>query len=52
MQQLMYVLPFVAGGLILALLISRSISILSLGEEIAKGLGQNTRLIKLLINEQ
>ncbi|WP_419393480.1 FecCD family ABC transporter permease [Cytobacillus praedii] len=48
MQQLMYVLPFVAGGLILALLISRSISILSLGEEIAKGLGQNTRLIKLL----
>ncbi|MFE8696603.1 FecCD family ABC transporter permease [Cytobacillus sp. FJAT-53684] len=48
MEQLMYVIPFVLGGLILAIFLSRSISILSLGEEIAKGLGQNTNIIKIL----
>ncbi|MDF2902632.1 MAG: ferrichrome transporter permease [Bacillus sp. (in: firmicutes)] len=48
MSQVKYVLPFVFAGLILALLLSRSISILSLGEEIAKGLGQNTMMIKIL----
>ncbi|MCR1898802.1 iron ABC transporter permease [Irregularibacter muris] len=48
MLQLKYVLPFVIIGLILALFLSRSISILSLGEEVAKGLGQNTTFVKLL----
>ncbi|WP_066399532.1 FecCD family ABC transporter permease [Cytobacillus eiseniae] len=47
-QQLYYVLPFVIAGIVLAILLSRSISILSLGDEIAKGLGQNTKVIKLL----
>lgn len=46
--QLTYIIPIVAVGLILAVLLSRSISILSLGEEIAKGLGQNTMTIRLL----
>ncbi|MDF1508655.1 iron ABC transporter permease [Robertmurraya sp. DFI.2.37] len=48
MEQLMYVAPFVLAGLILAIILSRSISILSLGEDIAKGLGQNTGAIKFL----
>ena len=40
----------VAGvaGLLLAMMISRSITILSLGEEVSKGLGQNPFLIKSL----
>jgi iron complex transport system permease protein len=35
-------------GLLLAMYISRSITILSLGEEVSKGLGQNTFLVKSL----
>jgi iron complex transport system permease protein len=40
----------VAGaiGLTLALLISRSVTILSLGDEVSKGLGQNTLVVKAL----
>lgn len=40
----------IAGGvgLILAMYISRSITILSLGEEVSKGLGQNTLLVKIM----
>nr|WP_197969971.1 iron ABC transporter permease [Mesobacillus harenae] len=34
------------AGLLLAMFISRSITILSLGEEVSKGLGQNTFLVK------
>ena len=37
-----------AAGLLLAMLIARSITILSLGEEVSKGLGQNPFLIKSL----
>nr|WP_235776434.1 iron ABC transporter permease [Robertmurraya massiliosenegalensis] len=48
MEQLAYVIPFVLVGLVLAIILSRSISLLSLGEDIAKGLGQNTGLIKFL----
>jgi iron complex transport system permease protein len=36
------------AGLMLAMFISRSITILSLGEEVSKGLGQNTFLVKSL----
>ncbi|WP_160726083.1 FecCD family ABC transporter permease [Bacillus sp. USDA818B3_A] len=41
---------FMAGavGLVLAMVISQSITILSLGEEVSKGLGQNPLLIKSL----
>ncbi|WP_138226911.1 FecCD family ABC transporter permease [Paenibacillus algicola] len=46
-QHLYFALPFIAAGLLLALLLSRSLSILSLGEETAKGLGQKTALVKL-----
>lgn len=41
-------IPFAVVGLILALTISKSISALSLGEEIAKGLGIRTMLVKAL----
>ncbi len=47
-QHILFALPFIIGGIILALVLSRSISILSLGEEIAKGLGQRTGIIRLL----
>lgn len=40
--------PWIAAALIGALIISRSITLLSLGEEIAVGLGQRTKLIKLV----
>ncbi|WP_081735439.1 FecCD family ABC transporter permease [Paenibacillus gorillae] len=40
--------PWFLGGLALSLFIARSITILSLGEEIAKGFGQRTVLVKLL----
>lgn len=39
-------IPFVIVGIIAALLVSKAITILSLGEEIAIGLGQNTKMIK------
>lgn len=42
------IFPYFIIGLILALILSRQITILSLGEETAQGLGQNTLLIKVL----
>lgn len=39
--------PWIAVGLMVAMIISRYITILSLGEDIAKGLGQRTAVIKL-----
>jgi iron complex transport system permease protein len=45
--QIKIMFPWVAGGIVGALLLSRSITVLSLGEEVAASLGQPTRLIKL-----
>lgn len=42
------VLPFMAIGLLLALLLGKQITILSLGEDVAKSLGQKTVWIKVL----
>lgn len=39
--------PWIAAGVMGALLLSRSITVLSLGEEVAAGLGQRTGLVKL-----
>ncbi|MCM3337668.1 MULTISPECIES: FecCD family ABC transporter permease [unclassified Paenibacillus] len=44
--QVSVMLPWIIGGLLVAMLISRSITILSLGEDVAAGLGQRTGLIK------
>ncbi|BAY10158.1 FecCD family ABC transporter permease [Calothrix sp. NIES-2098] len=41
------VLPYICIGLILAFGLARQITILSLGEDIAKGLGQQTLVIKI-----
>jgi iron complex transport system permease protein len=45
--QLKLMFPWIAGSIIGALMLSRSITMLSLGEDVAKGLGQRTRLVKL-----
>lgn len=46
--QLKAMLPWVGGALIAAMMLSRSITLLSLGNEIAAGLGQRTGLVKLV----
>ncbi|NEW09237.1 iron ABC transporter permease [Paenibacillus sp. SYP-B3998] len=45
--QIKIMFPWIIGGLIGSLLLSRSITLLSLGEEIATNLGQRTKLVKL-----
>lgn len=40
--------PIVLAGLVGSLLISRQITTISLGEDVAKGLGQNTLLVKVI----
>lgn len=46
-HHLTFAIPAIGIGLVFALFLSRSITVLSLGEDIAKGLGQNTRRIQL-----
>jgi iron complex transport system permease protein len=45
--QLKIMLPWIAAAIIGAIVLSRSVTLLSLGEDIARGLGQRTKLIKL-----
>lgn len=47
LQLLIKVLPYAAVGLILALVLGKQITTLSLGEDIARGLGQNTVWVKI-----
>lgn len=49
MNALLYVIPYVVIAWILTFLISGKLNIFSLGEEIAKGLGLNTELLKIQI---
>ncbi|MDJ0732563.1 MAG: iron ABC transporter permease [Nostocaceae cyanobacterium] len=42
------VLPYICVGMIVAIAISKQITILSLGEDVAKGLGQQTGWVKIL----
>jgi iron complex transport system permease protein len=48
MEQALLAAPWIAGGLAGALFLSPQITILSLGEETALGLGQKTALVKIL----
>lgn len=48
MDMLLVSMPFGAVGLILAIVCARAITITSLGEDIATGLGQKTKLIRYL----
>lgn len=41
-------LPYISVGLVLAFVLGKQISILSLGEDVATGLGQRTRLVKAI----
>ncbi|WP_135547050.1 FecCD family ABC transporter permease [Paenibacillus cymbidii] len=45
--QLKIMLPFVGAALLVAEVLSRSITMLSLGEDVARGLGQRSGLVKL-----
>jgi iron complex transport system permease protein len=49
MNALIYIIPYVVIAWILTFLISGKLNIFSLGEEIAKGLGLNTELLKIQI---
>lgn len=46
--QVSVIAPWIAAALLGAVVLSRSISLLSLGEDVAKGLGLNTALINVL----
>jgi iron complex transport system permease protein len=47
-SQVHILLPWIIAGLIGAMMLSRYITVLSLGEDVARGLGQRTGTIKLL----
>nr|WP_229672218.1 iron ABC transporter permease [Pullulanibacillus camelliae] len=46
--QLKILFPVAGFGLVMAILLSKSITVLSLGEDVATGLGQRTRIIKIM----
>lgn len=46
--QLKYLVPVIIVGLVLAILLSRSISVMSLGQDVAKGLGQNIVVVQII----
>jgi iron complex transport system permease protein len=48
-EQLGYIIPFIGVGIVAALLLSRQLSIMSLSEEAAAGLGQRTGLIRSVL---
>ena len=45
-DSLLHVAPYLGAGLILALLLARPLTALSLGDDVARGLGQRTGLVK------
>jgi iron complex transport system permease protein len=47
-SMLVQVLPYISIGLVMAFALSRQITILNLGEDVAKGLGQNTPWVKAI----
>jgi iron complex transport system permease protein len=47
--QLQVIIPFITIGIVIALFLSRQLTILSLSEEVAVGLGQKTVHIKMLL---
>lgn len=47
--QVLIIVPFITLGLVIAFIFSRQLTILSLNEEVAVGLGQNTTLIKVMM---
>lgn len=47
--QLQVIVPFILAGLLISLFLSRQLTILSLNEEVAVGLGQKTTQIKVIL---
>lgn len=47
-EQIRIMAPWILGALLGAIALSRSISLLSLGEDVAKGLGLNTAIVNIL----
>ncbi len=47
--QLQLIVPFITGGIVLSILLSRQLTVLSLHEELAVGLGQRTMQVKVLL---
>ncbi|GGG06042.1 FecCD family ABC transporter permease [Paenibacillus abyssi] len=47
MNQLIAVWPYMGAGMLIALLLSRHLNVLSMGDDVAQGLGQRTAHIKL-----
>lgn len=47
--QLQIIIPFISLGIVIALILSRQLTILSLNEETAVGLGQKTTQIKIIL---
>lgn len=47
-EQLQAMAPWVTAALLLSLVLSRSVTMLSLGDDVARGLGQNTGMVKVL----
>ncbi|MCY9020199.1 iron ABC transporter permease [Priestia megaterium] len=48
-EQLQIIVPFIVGGIFIALLLSRQLTILSLNEQVAVGLGQQTTKVKTIL---
>ncbi len=48
-SQLQTIIPFITIGILMSLFLSRQLTIMSLSEEVAVGLGQNTARIKTLL---
>lgn len=48
-EQLQIIVPFIVGGIFIALLLPRQLTILSLNEEVAVGLGQQTTKVKTIL---
>ncbi|MGM7723998.1 iron ABC transporter permease [uncultured Metabacillus sp.] len=48
MESLTTVLPYVGAAIILSMFLTKKINILTMGEDVAKGLGQRTGTVKLL----
>ncbi|GMA52251.1 ferrichrome ABC transporter permease [Alicyclobacillus contaminans] len=48
-SQVRMVAPFIAAGIVMALVLARQLTVLSLDEEVALGLGQRTGLIRLIL---
>jgi iron complex transport system permease protein len=48
-KQLQLIVPFIVAGILIALVLSRQLTILSLSEDVAVGLGQKTTRIKVIL---